>query len=282
MPNVESDTEKFEERWADMVEYYTKCEMTHPSQDRLVAISGMMSSISERTRQVFVHGLLKSRLATELLWLQWVDCHGDDAKQPKRTGTETNAPTWSWGSVIGRISPFWARRLISVQRRQPWLIELDASLERTAPAAIQAVSGVAINPVCKVEFQAPIVEATCQARLDLRHYRWKVQGICQTGPDSFLEITAYFWPDEAVNEGMAVWLLRGAVLVTSDQQKATQHAGLVVVPTSASNVASAYWKRIGYWQTFTEIKPLTHPSEAEKQMAMRTVLNHRMKTMLLV
>jgi len=67
-PIDERSLGKFQERWADMIEFYTKCEMTYPEKDRLVAITGMMRSITERTGQHFVHGLIVSHLPTVLPW----------------------------------------------------------------------------------------------------------------------------------------------------------------------------------------------------------------------
>ena len=149
--------------WADIVEHYTACGMTYPNRDRLIAIAGIMSSISARTHEHFVHGLLASRLATELLWWQWVDANGDDERVPVRTSPGVNAPTWSWASVAGRIQPLCCRRYLNVEHGKAWEIEMKASIKQEPDSAVpENCVRAEQSQICRIEHEGLRVEAVVE------------------------------------------------------------------------------------------------------------------------
>lgn len=287
-PYTKFEKDGFQERWADLVEHYTACGMTYPEKDRLMAISGIISSIATRTREKFVHGLLESRLASELLWWQWTDCNGDNEIAPVRTGPLVTAPTWSWGSVVGRIQPCYCRRFLGISRRDGWEVEIRASVEKEPPLPLLGnVDQSCKNQSCRIDFQAPIAEAYVESRIDLRHYCWSVGAVINTGDESFLKFDAQFWPDEPVEEGMAVWLLRCTISEATESQPITYHAGLVIVPIGDgwnSGNGKTYWKRIGYWQTFADVVPIEISSVSKKQReaAWRMAINVMHKHLYLI
>jgi len=127
-PTEEATLDNFQDHWTDMVDVYTKCQMTHPKKDRLTAITGMMKSITDRTEQHFVHGLIASRLPMELLWYQWVRCDGDESIRHVSIGHAIRCPTWSRVSVQSFIQPFWAHRVLQLQRRVSWQVEIETIL----------------------------------------------------------------------------------------------------------------------------------------------------------
>lgn len=206
-PEAGTEMENFEQRWANLVQFYTKCHMTYAS-DRLVAISGMMNTMSQRTHLNFVYGLLRIQLATELLWWQWVDCKGEEMIVPERNA---NAPTWSWGSVKGRIEPFRCNRWLGPSRL-PWQIEADVSIiEGESETLVGYKSDDKHSKICRVEFTTPLLEATIVRRLDLRHYNWNIQAVASTGPNSFLKLSVQMWADEPMCEGKIVWLCQTGI-----------------------------------------------------------------------
>lgn len=278
-PQNETEMDKFEERWADLVEFYTAREMAYPEKDRLVAASGMMSSITAETGQRFVHGLLVSRLVTELLWWQWCDCNGDNTKLPKRTSTQTNAPSWSWGSTTGRISPFRSSRYMQVNRRDSWRFDATCALSGTGQNSLIGSTTSATEHVCVITFSTPLLEACILSRIDLRHYNWKAEAVGQIGWDSWLTFEAQIWPDEPVQEDMSIWLLRVASRDPTEGS-ARPFAGLVVVPLAAQQTAGL-WKRIGYFEGYRPHR-LAHASEPQRARAWRTVLNNEVRRIELV
>lgn len=270
-PVNEMEMDKFEERWADLVEFYTACKMSKPENDRLVAISGMMSSITAETGQRFTHGLLVSRLVTELQWWQWCDCRGDVTRFPVRTARQANIPTWSWGSTLGRISPFRSSRYLRLSRRDPWRIEANCTLSGSEPNSPIAPAPSGSELVCAdITFSTPLLEACISSRIDLRHYNWKAEAVGSLGPNSWVVFEAQIWPDEPVHENMPVWLLRMASLDPNTESKRF-FTGLVVVPLDAKGTTDL-WKRIGYFEMYRP-NHLMNPSERQREQASRTALN---------
>lgn len=278
-PENEMDMAKFEERWADLVEFYTAREMTYPQNDRITALSGMMSSITAETGQRFVHGLLVSQLVTELLWWQWCDCNGDVTKLPVRTARRVNAPTWSWGSTTGRISPFRSSRYLQLNRREPWRVEATCAISCTEQNSLIAPTTPTSEHVCAITFSTPLLEACISSRIDLRHYNWKAEAVGQIGENSWLIFEAQIWPDEPVQEDMTVWLLRVASL-DPGKRSTRLFAGLAVVPL-ATQETNDLWKRIGYFQIY-HLDRLIDVSERQRGQGLRTALNNGVRCIKLV
>jgi hypothetical protein len=278
-PQNETELDKFEERWADLVEFYTAREMTYPEKDRLVAISGIMALITAETGQQFVYGLLVSRLVTELLWWQWCDCHGDIEKLPERTTKHTKVPTWSWGSTTGRISPFRSSRYLRVNRRDPWRLKATCTLSYAEQTSLPASSASTTEPVCVVTFSSFLFEACVLSRVDLRHYNWKLEVVGQTGYNSWIIFEAQIWPDEPLQQGMSVWLLELAD-IDALEGFARPFAGLAIVPVATPQTTDQ-WKRVGYFE-MSRPQPLATPSDSQRARAWRTALNHKVKCIHLV
>jgi hypothetical protein len=57
----------FSHFWYEIVESYTKAQLTF-SKDKLVAIAGLVHHIQSATKDEYLAGLWKNRLATDLLW----------------------------------------------------------------------------------------------------------------------------------------------------------------------------------------------------------------------
>lgn len=271
-PRTEADVEAYQDRWADLVEYYTSCALRYPTKDRMAAFAGIIDSVLSEARQELVHGLLVSRLTTELLWWQWVDCNGDLEKTPERTGPRVNAPTWSWGSVTGRIQPIWSRRYFGVERRLAWKIEVEASLDESNALRPPHVEGS--GTICKLNFSAPMLEATVGERQGTRYYSWSSQVVGDMGNENYFIMHATLWPDEGFEKGTVIWLLRCAVLVEDDT---VMFEGLVLAPLEdgwRDGETPRWWRRVGYWQTNgLQRIPAASVSPQQMEAARRTCLN---------
>ncbi|KAI8676201.1 HET domain-containing protein [Fusarium sp. Ph1] len=80
--------------WLRIVELYTDSELTVPS-DKLIACSGIVKRMAEVVQDDYVAGMWRRYLEGELLWA----AHGNH--RPK----EYRAPTWSWASIEGPVTP---------------------------------------------------------------------------------------------------------------------------------------------------------------------------------
>jgi hypothetical protein len=79
--------------WPRIVECYTRCDIRDWSKDRLIAISGIASSLYQEMPpedRGYFSGVFKHDLTAGLLWAS-----GGPATQPRNT----HVPPWSWGSL---------------------------------------------------------------------------------------------------------------------------------------------------------------------------------------
>jgi hypothetical protein len=84
--------------WRSMVEKYTKCGMTKPT-DKLVAFNGIVQAIVKNRGGRCVAGVWEQNLAFDLCWFRF------DEMEELFPISETSfrAPSWSWASVDGPI-----------------------------------------------------------------------------------------------------------------------------------------------------------------------------------
>ncbi|EXJ65081.1 hypothetical protein A1O7_01421 [Cladophialophora yegresii CBS 114405] len=85
---------EFHQSWYEIVEQYSTRKLTRES-DKLKAMSGIAYFIQKNTAFRYAAGLWKGMLAFNLLWV----VSSSPEERPAR-----NIPSWSWGSVNGRIS----------------------------------------------------------------------------------------------------------------------------------------------------------------------------------
>ena len=79
--------------WQAHVNMYSKCGLTKPDKDKLIAISGIARKIG--TPDDYAAGLWKSIMTQQLGWSS-----GNNCRRP----TSWRAPSWSWASIDGPIS----------------------------------------------------------------------------------------------------------------------------------------------------------------------------------
>ena len=88
--------------WQKMVTAYTAGELTVAS-DKLVAISGLATNMQILLQDIYLGGLWKRTLASDLLWKV---NGGKQANGLFSTRAEQyRAPTWSWAALDGQIMP---------------------------------------------------------------------------------------------------------------------------------------------------------------------------------
>ncbi|KAL2062409.1 hypothetical protein VTL71DRAFT_6675 [Oculimacula yallundae] len=93
-----SDPKPISRLWGKLVSGYTNRSLTFPS-DKLAAISSLAKRIQPLIDDEYVVGLWRRTLEYEILW------HVRDGSVLFPRPKKYRAPTWSWASVDGRITP---------------------------------------------------------------------------------------------------------------------------------------------------------------------------------
>ncbi|KAF4333103.1 heterokaryon incompatibility [Fusarium beomiforme] len=86
--------------WFRIVEVYTASALTIPS-DKLIVCSGIAKRMAEIVQDDYVAGMWCRYLEGELLWLVQGNHQAGRWTRPK----EYRAPSWSWASIDGPITP---------------------------------------------------------------------------------------------------------------------------------------------------------------------------------
>ncbi|KAK7995007.1 hypothetical protein PG990_013780 [Apiospora arundinis] len=87
------------EAWARIVQAYTACDLTFPS-DKLVAISGIAKMVRSILNDEYVAGMWRLHLDREILWVKSPAFRPDG---PGILDSPYRAPTWSWAAVDGKV-----------------------------------------------------------------------------------------------------------------------------------------------------------------------------------
>jgi hypothetical protein len=86
--------------WLRIVELYTASALTVPS-NKLIACSGIAKRVAEIVQDDYVAGMWRRYLEGELLWVVQGNHHTGCWTRPR----EYRAPSWSWASIDGPITP---------------------------------------------------------------------------------------------------------------------------------------------------------------------------------
>jgi hypothetical protein len=90
------------ELWKPVVDKYSKSLLTNGG-DKLIALSGIAKRMARITGDEYVVGMWKFCLESQLLW--WVQHRRQVSHEPSIRSKEYRAPSFSWASVDGIISP---------------------------------------------------------------------------------------------------------------------------------------------------------------------------------
>jgi len=81
--------------WKELVKEYTSRDLSNPN-DRLLAISGIATTLGERSKDLYLAGLWLRDFPSALLW--------EIASPLDPRPNNYRAPSWSWGSVDGLVT----------------------------------------------------------------------------------------------------------------------------------------------------------------------------------
>ncbi|KAI1414581.1 HET-domain-containing protein [Hypoxylon sp. FL1857] len=85
----------FRETWSVLVELYSRCSFTKPS-DRVIALARLVSRTQEATKDAYIAGFWRKDLYKQLCW------YCDDGERRQDTGGLV--PTWSWLKMKGNVN----------------------------------------------------------------------------------------------------------------------------------------------------------------------------------
>lgn len=87
-------------RWSTIVTEYTRCAITHPDKDKLIALAGIAKKVAESCLDEYVVGFFRQQFPSILLWT--LEPALNVGQVPGR-GDYYRAPSWSWASIDGPI-----------------------------------------------------------------------------------------------------------------------------------------------------------------------------------
>ncbi|OTA67867.1 HET-domain-containing protein, partial [Hypoxylon sp. EC38] len=95
-PELDFSSElRLRESWTMLVELYSSCDFTIPS-DRLFALVGLASSVQQTTSDEYIAGLWKRDIQKQLCWQY-------EGRGERCQDTDTLVPTWSWLKMNGKV-----------------------------------------------------------------------------------------------------------------------------------------------------------------------------------
>jgi hypothetical protein len=90
-----------QEPWLWIVEEYSKCGLTKPDEDKLVALAGVAQALSIQRQDQYAAGFFRSDIIWSLIW--WVDRDSAQNIRPLGPSKVYRAPSWSWACINGKV-----------------------------------------------------------------------------------------------------------------------------------------------------------------------------------
>ena len=145
--------------WDKFVKQYSRADLTFPEKDKLYAISGLARLIG--IEDEYLDGLWRKELPRQLLWSTGEGWH--------RRPAQYRAPSWSWASIDGSISPqnsVWNfltyARMINYHRTGILPIDVDHILMEVVHVHVENVDGDSFGPVkfAELRVRGPLLKTT--------------------------------------------------------------------------------------------------------------------------
>jgi hypothetical protein len=236
--------------WSRLLARYTSCALTH-SADRLVAIAGCINMIARHRGLANSHGLWEDFFLDELLW------HNEDqsctADHLQRKRVFNGAPTWSWGSISGKVKlPYSARNDYVYVNGKPKLLR---QREAGNQGLIHTSHDHGTAQHCEIELNVPLSKAIiCKEQLPNNLHGLSLRLV----DERVVTMGRGFWPDFPIAAGQKVWLvalrknvsephLHALEAAWGSPQTEEEWGGLVVMPELTES-GQIVWTRVGAWE----------------------------------
>lgn len=147
VPKDQVGQTSFSNIWYEVVESYTRCALSIPS-DKLIALRSLVEEIQGVTGYTYLSGLWKEHLLTDLLWFA--------VEGPGHRLNDT--PTWSWASINGTVAldllPENSFRDITIKAT------LTIMMDPLDPTSASEGSSEQNNPAKSLELNGPILNVS--------------------------------------------------------------------------------------------------------------------------
>ena len=221
------------ETWAILVQYYSSCDLTK-SEDKLVAISGIVKRLQPLFRTDYLAGLWKDHLLQQLLWhVESHDKAGRSLLGEKRP--EYRAPSWSWASIDAPIVPHQQPDYLKV-------IHMATIIEAHVTPVTEDITGQILNSYIRLRaplFPVEVGESTKPGYLSLRLDWERLESTCDAVPD--------VWPQSAV-EGLQFVPLLMTWFFHDAEREPLEIYGLIIQPLEGKRGVYQRWGYLQYPQ----------------------------------
>lgn len=233
VPDEQVGVSSFNFIWYEIVESYTRCALTFPT-DKLIALHSLVEEIQRVTRYTYLTGLWAQHLFTGLLWFA-VDGPGCRLK---------DMPTWTWASIMGTVALdlFPETSQLKIKLRKI-LTTVSNPLNYTI---LPEVSSVQNKHVKTLELKGPLLNISRAAWYETNWY---------LDIDTDNRQSVRFFPDvlETISDNTALFCLSFCVLHRERGRLLTKYAeqsiqGLVLIKPWDRSTTDTY-RRVGFFTT---------------------------------
>jgi hypothetical protein len=221
--------------WEDVVDRYTACHLTKPS-DKLIAISGIAQLFqSVLPNDTYLFGLWERDLAHGLLW------RAADNGRARLVEVPGRAPTWSWASLDGHVEPQGRKLVINAEEILVHEIEVTTRAETAATPTATAI-----------ELTGTLFECNWEQSIE---YPKSPGGAFKLLSGKVESIKGLFYPDTIPRSVFASQSFFCLSVLDFVWRQTRMLSGLVLLPIDESRTV---FTRAGNWSTpLAEVEPDT-------------------------
>jgi len=171
-PGAEDDDKSFfgPPGWASIVHKYSRCDLTFPAKDKLVAISAIAKKYG--IEDDYLAGLWRQDLLLQLTWRAFTGIAFKDTERPWKY----QAPSWSWASINKEIKYGWR----------------DSTLTRIQKVA--KIISTNVEPVSEDMF-GQVSDGEIRIQGSLAKFQYNVQSVPREGNEWTVFFGGRTWPD---------------------------------------------------------------------------------------
>lgn len=224
---ITSSSETFAWWRKTVITGYSGLALTHWT-DRLPALSGLASTVRNKTKDTYLAGLWSSDLCSGLLWRRLTT---------ESSSTSYTAPSWSWASHIGKIEYDWFPFQDSLAK----LIDYQPNLATVDPMGYVHSGKLKLEcPTHKVQKRG--LKALSETSL-LVGRAFLFDGYCLMQEEELCD--SHFFLDAPCSSISEATLAYVGLDITSPRTRKIRVAGIILAPSPHD---SKVYRRLGCWE----------------------------------